>query len=92
MSSDEEKTDLQVESNINVMNKADIDAQKRKQQQEEEQEAGVAGWRALDKQGMNNNQAKPEQKAQPSLSGTATAGKKNDGTINFGGGKPKFGK
>lgn len=91
-SSDEEKTDLHLDSNINVMDKATLDAQKRKKQQEEEQESGATGWRAIEKQAKGSEQtnlaAKPK-----SLSGATAGSKASGGNINFSkSGPPKFSK
>lgn len=45
-SSEEEKTDLVIDQNITVLNKADVETQKRKKQQEEEDSA--SGWKKLE--------------------------------------------
>lgn len=48
-SSEEEKTELELDTQAIIKNKADIDAANRKRQQEE-QDNGASGWRALENQ------------------------------------------
>jgi len=92
-SSEEEKTDLIIDQNITVLNKADVESQKRKKQQEEEDSA--SGWKKLESHSKDatftTSQAGAAKTgplgAQPrGLEGSAS-GKPE---ISFGRGPPKF--
>ena len=51
-SSDEEIKEIQLDQNVQVLNKTEFEAQKRKQQQQEENDA--SGWKALENQSKDN--------------------------------------